>query len=355
MFRENRLQATIQNDGRVVFEGEPYDSLSTAAAIARRTVIGSPLGRKYPQTNGWTFWQCRDAGTGSLQEIDVLRQRYLSRDTQDRADRRSAGKLLAEMSIDTIGHRDNSSKPASLMSATGIPTYRVRVSTRAKRVRLEVSAQCGLVVVVPKGFDETNIPALVERKRAWIEKALERLKQRQDAMEPDLPALMPERILLRAIGEEWTIQKQPEQAPWVAAKENGHGTLLVHGCVGDTAACATVLRRWINWKAHHILVPWLSRVSEEEGLPFGRTMVRSQRTRWGSCSSHKTISINQNLLFVLPDLVRYVFIHELCHTLHPNHSRRFWELVAKKEPNYLALRRELRRADHWIPGCCQWP
>ena len=85
------------------------------------------------------------------------------------------------------------------------------------------------------------------------------------------------------------------------------------------------------------------------------TMVRCQRTRWGSCSRRKTISINQNLLFVPSYLVRHVFIHELFHILHPNHSRRFWELVAKKEPNYLALRKELRTADRWILSCCQWP
>lgn len=71
------LTATIQQDGRVAFNGQPYNSLSTAAGMSRKSVIGTPPGHPYPQTNGWTFWRYRDLETGSLTEINVLRQRYL--------------------------------------------------------------------------------------------------------------------------------------------------------------------------------------------------------------------------------------------------------------------------------------
>ena len=72
-----RLEATIVQSGQVVWDGAPYDSPSTAAGMARRSVIGAPEGRAYPQTNGWSFWQYRDAETGRLCYIDELRQRYL--------------------------------------------------------------------------------------------------------------------------------------------------------------------------------------------------------------------------------------------------------------------------------------
>ena len=58
-------------------KGESYDSLSTAGGMARKSVIGSPPGRQYPQTNGWTFWKFCDPETGKLIEIDALRQKYL--------------------------------------------------------------------------------------------------------------------------------------------------------------------------------------------------------------------------------------------------------------------------------------
>lgn len=70
------LVATIEPGGQVRFADETYDSLSTAGGMARKSVVGAPEGRAYPQTNGWTFWQYDDAD-GKLHPIDELRQRYL--------------------------------------------------------------------------------------------------------------------------------------------------------------------------------------------------------------------------------------------------------------------------------------
>jgi len=77
-YKGRHLEAEVQPDGTIVFDGEAHKSLSLAAAFARKSVIGAPEGRKYPQTNGWTFWKCRDPKTGKLEEIDTIRQRYLA-------------------------------------------------------------------------------------------------------------------------------------------------------------------------------------------------------------------------------------------------------------------------------------
>ena len=68
------LKATVQADGSIMFDGESYSSLSTAAGMARKTVIGAPPGRRYPQTNGWIFWRYRNLENGKLEAVDVLRQ-----------------------------------------------------------------------------------------------------------------------------------------------------------------------------------------------------------------------------------------------------------------------------------------
>jgi hypothetical protein len=73
-----KLSATIQPDGQVVFGGDSYNSLSTAGGMARKTVIGAPSDRPYPQTNGWTFWQFRDRSTGQLRDLDSLREEFLA-------------------------------------------------------------------------------------------------------------------------------------------------------------------------------------------------------------------------------------------------------------------------------------
>jgi hypothetical protein len=68
----NRMTARIEVDGRVTWDGKTFDSVSQAAAEARKSVIGNAPDGRLPHTNGWVFWQFRDA-QGKLQPIDVLR------------------------------------------------------------------------------------------------------------------------------------------------------------------------------------------------------------------------------------------------------------------------------------------
>jgi hypothetical protein len=72
------LRARLEADGRVTYAGETYSSLSIAGGVARASIVGTPSGRKYLQTNGWIFWQFRDKD-GQLKRVDVLRQRYFER------------------------------------------------------------------------------------------------------------------------------------------------------------------------------------------------------------------------------------------------------------------------------------
>ena len=94
---------------------------------------------------------------------------------------------------------------------------------------------------------------------------------------------------------------------------------------------------------------WLRDVSEEIGVSFKKTIIRGQTTRWASCSRVHTISLNRSLLFLPKDLVRHVFLHELCHVRRLNHSPEFWRLLGKLEPNYKKREAETRRADTCVP------
>ncbi len=74
-YKGEQLTARIEGPARVVFAGQTYDSLSTAAGMARKSIVGSPSGRPYPQTNGWTFWEYR-TGDGVLRQLDQLRRQF---------------------------------------------------------------------------------------------------------------------------------------------------------------------------------------------------------------------------------------------------------------------------------------
>lgn len=83
-----------------------------------------------------------------------------------------------------------------------------------------------------------------------------------------------------------------------------------------------------------LLVQRLSELSRQVDVSYHRVSVRSQRTRWGSCSSKGNLSFNCLLALVPPDVFDYVVVHELCHLKQMNHSPAFWSEVERILPGY---------------------
>lgn len=227
--------------------------------------------------------------------------------------------------------------------------YRLRESARVRHVRLRVTPHGGLEVVVPRGFNPARLPNLLERKQTWIRTALERAGAEHRLRGPEPAWKLPEEIRLPALGRAWQVAAQDADRPWVAVRETGPDRLLIHGRIGDEPASRAALARWLVRQASVHLAPRLEELSRQLGLAFQRVGFKRQRTRWGSCSQHKSISLNAKLLFLEPALVRYVMVHELCHLAEMNHSPRFWSLVQKHHADFRAHDRELRNGWKYVP------
>jgi hypothetical protein len=132
----------------------------------------------------------------------------------------------------------------------------------------------------------------------------------------------------------------------------GNGLLALDGDTSDSRAVRQVFRRWLTERAAEVLGPTLQQCARELGFEFDRVLIRRQRSRWGSCSTRGTISLNCCLMFQRPQVVRYLMVHELSHTVQMNHSRRFWQTVSRHCPDYRRLDRELldgwRRVPSWV-------
>ena len=236
------------------------------------------------------------------------------------------------------------------MVSSALPEYTVCESSRAKHLRLKLSLQKGLEVIVPVGFDRSRIPEILRKKKRWIQSAQRKIDQQAKFIIPESDIVLPDHIPLRAIGENWRLHYQGGKARWAGAYENGADQLLIRGNIEDKTACKAALKRWLARKARATLVPWLKQVGVDNSLKFNRFFIKCQKTRWASCSRHKSISLNLKLLFLPRDLVRYVFLHELCHTIYMNHSQKYWNLLASKEPGYIDLDQELRNAWRLVPS-----
>jgi predicted metal-dependent hydrolase len=137
-----------------------------------------------------------------------------------------------------------------------------------------------------------------------------------------VPMWLPDEEIERVIDEhrDWIAQERAKQVPRLRL---------------DPHAVSEVDAR----RAVRELVTMLA---EEEAEPLGvsyrRIQVRDQRTRWGSCSTTGTLSFNWRLVLAPFDVLDYVVVHELCHLVEPNHSRRFWKLVERRRPDWRAQR-----------------
>jgi predicted metal-dependent hydrolase len=228
--------------------------------------------------------------------------------------------------------------------------YHIRESRRAKHVSIKVSTWGEVEVVVPCGFSADKLAGILVQREEWIRQTKSRIQTEREAIAHDTCSAYPTEISLRAIGETWAVsylETNDSQVLLDVDLENHY--LKLAGGIQHTQLCQQLLGRWIRDYARYHFLPWLNQVSLTTQLPFNKCAIRRQKTRWASCSSKHNINLNDKLLFLPRDLVHYVFVHELCHTIHLNHSPKFWTLVQQKESRYKTLDRQLRTAWRYVP------
>lgn len=235
------------------------------------------------------------------------------------------------------------------LPTTGLPDYRIRESKRARHVSIKVHLTGDIEVVVPPGFDRHQVSEILHKRRAWLWQAVQQLEHKTAGLAEAHFEEKPSQLELRSRQQTWTVQYQAGERQRLTLSQAGPQTLLMRGAVDQVADCTDLLRQWLTRKARAEFAPWLRELSFDLGLPFNRVSIRGQKTRWASCSSHKDISLNYKLLFLPPELVHYVFVHELCHTIHMNHSKTFWQLVAEKQPDYQPYREHIRDGWRYVP------
>lgn len=216
------------------------------------------------------------------------------------------------------------------------PPVRLRASARARHLQIRVSPWQGVEVIVPKRRTAKDVETFLAKHRGWISEAWEKLLREY----PEAGVLnLPETIDLPFTGESWRVHYGRRNT-----LRASNGELRVPH-EGDDRATAQKLQAWLKQHAREVLPPRLESWSARTGLYPERIAIRGQATRWGSCSTRNTISLNFRLLFLQQSEVDCLLLHELCHLKHLNHGKRFWALMEKHMPG--ARGRDRRLGEGW--------
>lgn len=227
-----------------------------------------------------------------------------------------------------------------------VPGFSVRESGRAKRLSIKVYPRGRVEVVVPRRTRPREVQAFVSENQEWIERARAAFAAEHPPEAFELPIL----IQLPAIDTVVRVRYVRHSAATSVRYSYVRGILTLTGQTGDDELCVAAIRRWLSATAKREFEPRLKALSVLTESPYAKMHVRAQKSCWGSRSSSGTISLNLCLMFLQPELLRYLLIHELCHGRHMNHSKRFWKLVGKYEPEYRRRDRALTESWRDVPA-----
>jgi hypothetical protein len=210
----------------------------------------------------------------------------------------------------TLRSADVSAEPAPDFSS-----FSIRRSHRARRARVTITENDGIVVVLPLRAPDTEAQRLLELHSAWIDRHVGELTARRRAL-AGRPSL--------AFGRALNVDGQPQ---------------IVRAATAEQRAA---LERRLRRLARVRIDERVRERSAEMGIDYRRVTIRDQRSRWGSASGSGTLSFSWRLILVPSEVLDYVVVHELAHLRAAGHGPRFWTLVNRYVSDSRAARQWLR-------------
>ena len=218
--------------------------------------------------------------------------------------------------------------------------YRLHRADR-KRLRVVVSPELMVDVYAPRNTDDEKIRLAVQKKASWIARTLGKLGSYH-------PLPIPKRYMsgetLVYLGRQYRLKivKNSKKSAklmgrflWVWVENNN-----------DTPSLKKVVDQWYRKRAREVLGRYLEKcytVASRHGVPEPLLVIRTMQRRWGSCSNKGRITLNVNLIKVPVHCIEYVIMHELCHLKYNNHSKTFYSLLTRCQPDWRRRKEMLDR------------
>ncbi|MGI6422468.1 MAG: M48 family metallopeptidase [Syntrophomonadaceae bacterium] len=210
---------------------------------------------------------------------------------------------------------------------------------KRKTLAITVTAPDKVSVVAPLGLKEEMIIDRVKSKAPWIIKKLQGLKDisppvKKEYVNGETFLYLGTNYFLQLVTDE-TLKK-----PMVRLYQD---KILVITSSRDGAAIRQAIIDWYRSQASKKIQDRINYYHHKIGKNPARITIKEQRTRWGSCSSLGNLNFNWKIIMAPSPVLDYIVVHELCHLVHLNHSKDFWNLLASILPDYQERREWLKK------------
>lgn len=190
-----------------------------------------------------------------------------------------------------------------------------------KNISIKLDYNGEIIVYAPIGISYKYIENVILKKQKWIITNIEKIKNSYLNSTDNIIFLGNTYIPQIEKSENEKIEINGE---YICIKTNNLNKEYLN----------TMLMKWYIIQANKILVNRITDLSRIYNLNASRVFIKNQKSRWGSCNSKREIRLNWRLILMPYSVMDYIIIHELCHLVHMNHSKAFWNLVENYMPNY---------------------
>ena len=197
-----------------------------------------------------------------------------------------------------------------------------------KHARLRVHEDGTVQLFVPNKFTDEEVAKVIEMKAQWIASKQQYFKQKGKIL------LRRNELLL--LGNRYAYFYSTKYINKVVVNHKSR-TIQARRDLLDT----TIQEKWLKGIASKYIHKRVNELSTALLLPFNKLYIRSQKRKWGNCSTDKNISINWRIIKAPAFVIDYVITHELCHTIIMKHTVKFETLLCSHCPDY-------KQAQAWL-------
>jgi predicted metal-dependent hydrolase len=222
----------------------------------------------------------------------------------------------------------------------GIGDISFRYSSRAHHLSISVRPFAGVRVSIPIGMNYNSAVRLVTEKKVWIKKHLDRIKDFEK-----LQTIFDENSGYCTKYHKLDLRKADRKNISVRISKGKINVVYPKDQIPDSIEVQTAIRmgieRALKVEAKQFLPDKVKTLAAKFGFNYNNLALKNIKSRWGSCSRKNNINLSIHLMRLPDHLIDYVILHELVHTVHHNHSKRFWTMLDRITGGAKILDKEL--------------